>query len=110
MTPKQRKRVIQAHRTPEFRERMRIDKLGKTFPKLQGAGNGMWKGDRAGYMAIHLWLRRQRGDPKKCEKCPLNDPERKYEWANIDHKYKRVVEDWLRLCTSCHRKYDATLK
>ena len=31
---------------------------------------------------------------------------KKFEWANIDHKYRRVLEDFIRMCTSCHRKYD----
>lgn len=31
---------------------------------------------------------------------------RQYQWANKDHKYRRVLEDYMRLCASCHQKYD----
>lgn len=30
----------------------------------------------------------------------------KFEWANKSGDYKRDLSDWLRLCISCHRKYD----
>ena len=36
--------------------------------------------------------------------------EKKYEWSNKDHKYSLKREDWQRLCTSCHIKYDKQLR
>ena len=27
-------------------------------------------------------------------------------WANIDHKYRRNLDDWIGLCAKCHRRYD----
>ena len=59
----------------------------------------------AGYRAVHLWVQKWKGIPKKCESCGT-EKAKKYEWANIDHKYCRVLEDYIRMCTSCHRKYD----
>jgi hypothetical protein len=47
----------------------------------------------------------RKGKPSKCEHCERED-KKKYEWANIDHKYARKIEDYIRLCTSCHRLYD----
>jgi len=41
----------------------------------------------------------------KCELCGTEDA-KKYEWANKDHKYFRNTNDWMRVCTKCHRNYD----
>lgn len=64
-----------------------------------------WKGDKAGYTAIHMWLRRHFGKPNKCEFCGEVNA-KKYEWANISGEYKRVREDYKSLCVSCHRFFD----
>ena len=55
--------------------------------------------------AIHRRIETLYGKPKYCEICKRSD-KKKYEWANKDHKYSMNIEDWMRLCTSCHRKYD----
>lgn len=67
--------------------------------------NHEWKGDDVLYSGIHRWVMNKLGQNNKCEHCG-SIKKKKYEWANIDHKYRRVKEDWKRLCTSCHRKYD----
>lgn len=71
----------------------------------RGIKNHMWKGNKVGKLAIHHWLERNFGKLRKCEIC--GDVNAKhYDWANKDHKYKRKRKDYLRLCRSCHRKYD----
>ena len=65
----------------------------------------MWKGDDASKVAIHQWMYRQHGKPEKCELCGTTKAV-VYDWANIDHKYKRKRKYWLRLCRGCHMKYD----
>ena len=70
-----------------------------------GERNHMWKADRVGYHGLHHWVARQKGKPQKCENCG-DTSDRKYEWANLSHKYKRDVDDWARFCTPCHRAYD----
>ncbi len=67
--------------------------------------NKSWKGDDAGCSAMHKWVAHRKGTPSKCEHCGTTTA-RKFEWANVDHTYLRVLEDYMRLCTSCHRKYD----
>lgn len=67
--------------------------------------NPAWMGDRAGYYAIHKWIESRFGKPRKCEICK-STKKRKYEWASIDHRYKRDRLNFMRLCTSCHRKWD----
>ncbi len=82
---------------------------GNTFAKghkgVYGEKNIMWKGENAGYHALHKWISAARGNPKECELCFRTD-KKKYEWASKTHKYLRDVSDWMRVCTSCHRKYD----
>lgn len=70
-----------------------------------GDKNGQWKGDNAGYYCMHTWVIRWKGKPNKCEVCGKTKA-KKFEWANIDHKYHRILEEYIRMCTSCHRRYD----
>lgn len=89
------------------------------FRKGEGIGNDnpKWKGDEAGYAAIHKWVQRQKGKAIRCENTDCTYPRRdnwgrtllkpkKFHWANISHKYKRDVNDWMQLCQSCHFRYD----
>lgn len=62
------------------------------------------KGDAVGYSALHDWVERVLGKPNKCEHCGVTD--KRMEWANKSHEYKRVKDDWIRLCKKCHVKYD----
>jgi len=57
------------------------------------------------YTAVHQWIVREKGRPKKCEMCGTTEKNR-YDWANKDHKYARKLEDYMCLCVKCHRKYD----
>lgn len=77
--------------------------------KKQGKGkdNPNWKGEKVSYSGIHAWVRRWKGQPKVCENCGKGGlVGKKIHWANIDHKYKRVLDDYIRMCTSCHQLYD----
>ena len=66
-----------------------------------------WKGDRASYRAIHKWVERKLGTPRKCQKCKLIIlGQHRMHWANISRKYQRNLQDWIRLCSSCHGKFD----
>lgn len=66
-----------------------------------------WKGDKVGYAALHSWIKRRKGKPDTCVKCKTSGLKgRQIHWANIDGKYQRNLEDWIRLCALCHRRYD----
>ena len=72
-----------------------------------GAENKTWKGDNVGYRALHSWVRRWLGTPDTCEHCgKVGLTGKKINWANKSHKYFRELNDWIRLCVSCHKKYD----
>ena len=73
--------------------------------RLKGEDNPNWKGDKVGYIGLHTWVKNQLGKPNVCTHCHSTIKKR-YEWANKSGKYERNIDDWLRLCTSCHRKYD----
>jgi hypothetical protein len=64
-----------------------------------------WRGENLTRAGLHQWVSYWKGRPKKCEHCGCIT-NKKYEWANKNHKYKRDLNDYIRLCTSCHRKYD----
>ena len=74
-----------------------------SYPK--GVKSPFWKGNTASYSAIHNWVRNEKGTPKKCEHCQSTNA-KVYDWANVDHKYKRVLDDYIRLCRKCHILYD----
>lgn len=69
-----------------------------------------WKGETVGYFGVHDWITKHFGQPTKCEHCGLDDPQRKYHWANLSQKYVRDIKDWIRMCVSCHRLYDYSFK
>jgi len=89
------------------RQKLSLSQKGIPRPKTTGDKNGLWKGDNANQVSIHGWVKRQLGRPDTCEFCGKTGLSgHNIGWANIDHKYRRNIADWKRLCTSCHRKYD----
>lgn len=83
------------------------------FRHKEGMGNycsascssqSRWKDGKQGVKSIHQMVKRKLGQPNRCELC--NKTEGNFDWANKDHKYSKDLRDWMRLCRSCHRKYD----
>ena len=73
----------------------------------KGEKHFAWKGNGASIGSMHDWVCRYLGKPDTCEHCGKSGlTGYKIHWANIDHAYKRVLDDYIRLCASCHRKYD----
>jgi hypothetical protein len=92
--------------TLETRRKMSVKRMGfkPTKETIRKISEANLKKD-AGYVAIHMWIKSHYGRPKYCEHCKRTDRKR-YEWANKYHTWKRKIGDYMRLCTSCHRKYD----
>jgi hypothetical protein len=61
-----------------------------------------------GIQSLHSRINKIKGKPKKCEFCGT-ETAKKYEWANIEHKNYNYVNSYIRLCLSCHRKYDGAI-
>ncbi len=72
----------------------------------KGEKNPNWKGNAVSYRGLHLWILRQLGQPQECWECGTKEYHR-YEWANVNKLYGRNISDWVRLCVSCHRRYDS---
>ena len=66
--------------------------------------NHAWKGDAAGYQALHLRVAEYRGKPSLCDRCGAT--EGRFEWANLTGNYADI-NDYERMCVSCHRRFDA---
>lgn len=79
------------------------------FQKGKNAGekNPNWKGNKVGYGALHVWVRKYLGKAFWCTWCFSM---KKIEWANISHQYLRDLNDWFQLCQKCHWKYDKNFK
>ena len=70
--------------------------------------NSSWKGDDAGYQACHVRVIAARGQPSACEECGTITPDKSYDWANLTGAY-HDIQDYKRLCRSCHWKLDRTI-
>lgn len=68
--------------------------------------NPMWKGNKAGLSAIHIWCKYHKPKPKLCECCKINKPK---DLANISQKYKRDINDFEWLCRKCHMVKDGRI-
>ncbi len=67
----------------------------------------LWKENGVSLSGLHAWVERKLGKPDTCEHCKKTGLKgHKIHWANKYHTYQRSLEDWLRLCVSCHRIYD----
>ena len=79
----------------------------ETIQKMRFVNKGKkaynWKGNNVSYRNLHRWVERWLGKAKKCMKN-LNHKSTRYHWANISHKYKRDLTDWIQLCPSCNCK------
>lgn len=62
-----------------------------------------FKGDEAGYYAIHTWVRLHK---KKSDFCECCNKKKGVELANISGEYKRDVNDFEWLCRKCHMHKD----
>ena len=79
----------------------------KIRKKNYGTKSSQWKGDDIGYMAVHAWLWSRYGKADRCESKDCNGKSKRYEWALKKGKEcKRRRSHFIRLCRSCHHKYD----
>lgn len=88
---------------PEVIEKMIKTKIGiHANEKHPG-----WKGDKVGYKALHIWMKRHLPKPEVCGDCKLP---LKLELANISQKYLRDFSDWEWICHKCHMTKDGRLE
>jgi hypothetical protein len=85
--------------------------------RFSGDKHPQWMGNDVGYYGLHAWLNKKYGKPDRCENPDCVYPRQgakrwlekpyKFEWALLKgRKYSRDRQDYMWLCTACHRKYD----
>lgn len=65
-------------------------------------------GNKAGYSAIHMRVRKEKGSPKWCEICGTLKS-KDYEWACLNERRKYQLNAYIRLCKSCHMYIDGKI-
>lgn len=93
--------------------KLKVLDMPKTYLFQKGERNPMfgktnelspsWKGDSAGYQAIHMWVRKNKPRSDYCEECNKKE---KLEVSNLSGKNKRDINDYKWLCVPCHRNKD----
>ncbi|HPI82248.1 MAG TPA: NUMOD3 domain-containing DNA-binding protein [Candidatus Paceibacterota bacterium] len=59
------------------------------------------------YRSIHIWLDNNYGKPQECDSVNCNGKSQTYDWALIHgYDYDRNRNHYMRLCRSCHSRYD----
>lgn len=87
---------------PDVSKKMSERLIGKIDEKTP-----RWLGDNVGYDGLHDWVYKRLGSPMICEECGKKCKSNyQIHWANKSGRYKRDTKDWIRLCVSCHYKYD----
>jgi hypothetical protein len=71
-----------------------------------GSEHHLWMGEKAHVKTKHRWVMFHKGKAIQCLHCANKSPEKIIDWANVDHQYKRNLDDYIPLCRKCHRKYD----
>ena len=62
------------------------------------------------YKQIHYQVNKKLGKPNECSICGMTN-KKGYHWANKSGNYDlNDMNDWIRLCISCHYKYDGSQK
>lgn len=82
---------------------MRSAQRRRTTGRIRGVARSDWKGDEATYITIHNWVRKHKAYTGVCSLC---GQEARTEWANVDHKYRRDLDDYFEVCRPCHYRYD----
>jgi len=70
----------------------------------KGENNAFWKGDKVSINVLHGWIRKWKPEPKFCQMCGKVGV--KLALSNVDHKYRRCLDDYTYLCYFCHAQYD----
>ena len=92
------KRALGFRHSEKTKKKMAVAHLGDK--------NGMWKGDNAGYYALHRYVEVRLPKPDLCSCCGLRKP---YDLANKGI-YNRDLKNWEWLCRKCHMEKDGRIK
>lgn len=107
------KGVYKHHKlTKEHRIKLSISHKGKvlsyeTRQKMSNSkkGKNHWNYKGITKSTVHPWVVSMKGKASEyvCEFCKKR---KATAWSNIDHKYKKNINDYRALCWSCHHRWD----
>lgn len=81
----------------------------KISKALREENSPEWKGKNASYLAMHNWLNKYFGKPSFCENPFCEGRSKNFEWClKKEKEHDHDKNNYIRLCRSCHRKYDWT--
>jgi hypothetical protein len=59
------------------------------------------------YNNVHMWLKNHFGKASMCESGDCLDGSKRFEWAlKKGREYDKIRENFIMLCSKCHKKYD----
>ena len=104
--------ITEAWKDPERRRKQRETSIrnGNRPIPVEGPSHHLWK-ENVSYSAAHKWAGRHMKPPKKCKccgvsLCPICGQPGNIHRCNVDHKYRKRLEDWFWACSQCHKNYD----
>ena len=93
------------HKLPKYEKFQ--EKYCKTISELNSGGkNGMWKGNKVTYGALHDYIKYHLPKPII---CPLCGNDQFLELHNKSGEYIRDLDDWEWICRRCHMEKDRRL-
>lgn len=75
-----------------------------SHPQPKGSDSPLWKGDNLKYNSAHIIVSKIKPKPEECTRC--GSTYGRLELANLDGNYNRDPDNYIWLCTKCHRKMD----
>jgi predicted RNA-binding Zn-ribbon protein involved in translation (DUF1610 family) len=96
--------------TDVIRNKISQKLTGKARPDLMGDKTRSWKGDKAGYHAIHIWLVERFGKASKCEgksNRKTHKYAKRFGYVLIyDEQEGHYRDRYIMLCSSCRVLYN----
>ncbi len=84
-----------------------LAKMTIRLKAMSGKNHPCWKGNKVSYLGLHHWLAKYYGKASKCQNTNCTKISKTYHWALVKgRKYLRKRENFIELCSSCHKIYD----
>ena len=89
--------------TEKYFELNQLLKRPCRYCSVKCAGIAAFQEEPAVYSTIHARIKILWGKADICDFCGSTNT---VNWANKDHTYRLIREEWLKLCRKCHVNYD----
>jgi len=70
---------------------------------ISGKKNPLWRGKNQKDFHRYVFWKKGRAKNYLCSICKKVNSK---DWANKDHKYRKVLKDYFPVCRKCHSQYD----